>query len=108
MDFFFFLGVFCGLLLIAVYIIQIFREPINCKMPDLADGVVLFISGAAIAASIKVCYIAFDPAIPIGDERTYIVLGGVAVIWVSIQMLVKIIKIPFIKQNKKEENENSS
>jgi len=97
MDIFFLLSIFFGVALIVVYIYQTLRNPCIKKEPDLADGVVLFLSGAGVAAGIKVCYIAFDSnaCSAIGDERTYIFLVGIAVIWVSVQMIVKIIAALF-------------
>jgi hypothetical protein len=87
-DIFFLLGVFCGMVLIVIYVVQALRVK---KTPDLADGVMLLLSGATLSTGVKLCYIAFNPPTSLGDDRTYIVIGGVAVIWVSIQTIAKIL-----------------
>jgi len=91
MDIFFLLSIVFGVVLIVIYVYKTLRNPHINKEPDLADGVVLFLSGAGISAGIKVCYIAIaldsNICIAIGNERTYIFLGGIAVIWVSVQTI---------------------
>lgn len=87
-NFFFFIGVFLGVLFILIYIFTIFNIE---KIPELADAVILFLSGSAVSAGIKICYIALT-ASHSGEERSHIFIGGVAVIWVSIQTIIGIIK----------------
>jgi len=61
---------------------------------DLKHGVMLFLSTSGISAGIKVCFMALDPTLlsSLNGERTYIFLGGLAVIWVSFDMIFQIFK----------------
>lgn len=58
---------------------------------NLGDGVHLFIAGAAITVGIKVCVLALSPRIvQLADgERTYVFLGGMALVWVSVETIIK-------------------
>jgi predicted RND superfamily exporter protein len=60
------------------------------KAPDLGDGVSLFLSCNGISAGAKVGYLGLmaQPATIYSDDRIYILLGGLAVVWVSIQTIL--------------------
>lgn len=53
------------------------------------NGVTVFLAGAAISAGVKVCVLALNPALfpSNGDDRTYVFLGGLSVIWVSLETI---------------------
>jgi hypothetical protein len=51
----------------------------------------IFLTSAAIPAGLKVCVLAFEKATIVNvsdDERLYVFLGWLAVIWVSIDAIV--------------------
>ncbi len=54
--------------------------------PCLTDAVVVFLTSAGLVAGIKVCVLALNPAVLTGveNERVYVFLGGLSVIWVSV------------------------
>lgn len=62
-------------------------------MPQLAEAVVVFLSGAGIIAGVKVCRLSLLPTNlqALENERTYIFLAGLAVIWVSVDTVLRII-----------------
>jgi len=58
--------------------------------PNLAEGAVTFLSGSAICAGIKICLLAANDS-KLGVEqsdRIYVFLGGLAVVWVSIDTIL--------------------
>ena len=65
----------------------------NRPKPTLAEGLVTFLTAAALSAGVKVCVLAFDKkALIAGDsERLYVFLGGLAVIWISADAVWKIL-----------------
>ena len=62
----------------------------SMKFPQLAEGVTIFITSAAIYAGLKVCFLAFDPNILslLRNDIVYIFLGGMAVVWVSMEATI--------------------
>jgi len=52
----------------------------------LAEAVIVFLTSFGLVAGIKVCVLALNPVIltEVENERLYFFLGGLAVIWVSI------------------------
>ena len=66
------------------------------KSPDLGDAVSLFLSCNGVAAGAKVGYLGLmaKSGTLLGDDRTYILLGGLAVIWVSTQTIFRSIAFP--------------
>ena len=90
-DIFSIIGVGLGLLGIAALFIATWR--FNRPRPSLAEGLVVFLTFAAISAGIKVCLLSFDSQVKgLGDnERLYVFLGGLAVIWLSGEAIWKAI-----------------
>lgn len=74
-----------GLGLLGILALFIATWKFNRPKPRLAEGLVVFLTCAAISAGVKVCLLSFDKqVIGIGDnERLYVFLGGLAVIWIS-------------------------
>ena len=61
------------------------------QKPSLAEGLVAFLTSAAIPAGAKVCVLAFDTATIVNasdNERLYVFVGGLAVIWVSLDAVL--------------------
>lgn len=59
--------------------------------PKLSEAAVLLLSSAGFISGIKVALLAFDPAITgIDNERLYIFLGGIALMWVSIETVIRL------------------
>jgi uncharacterized membrane protein (DUF441 family) len=58
--------------------------------PNLAEGAVTFLSGAAICAGIKICLLAANgPNLGVEQsDRIYVFLGGLAVVWVSFETIM--------------------
>jgi hypothetical protein len=61
--------------------------------PDLGEGVSLFLSCNGIGAGSKVVYLGLlaPPGTMLANDRIYILLGGLAVIWVSVQSILRTI-----------------
>ena len=76
-------GITLGTVCVVIYIL------VKRKKAELSEGVVLFLACAGIAAGVKVCKIALDPALPLNGDRLYVFLGGIAVIWVSGQTILE-------------------
>ena len=78
-----------GLLGIAILFIAYTRK--KRQKPSLAEGLVVFLTSSAIPAGLKVCVLAFDKATIVNvtdNERLYIFVGGLAVIWVSVDAVL--------------------
>jgi hypothetical protein len=88
-DYFALTGVALGLgsILLLLLIAWIKKK----QFPQLSDGVVVFLSGAGIGAGIKVCKISLTPGLLQGleNERSYVFLAGLAVVWVSVESIWK-------------------
>ncbi len=78
-------GIIVGLCGIVTLFIA--RRKYQRLAPNLTDGVVVFLAGYALAAGgVKVCILSLTlPSLK--SEREYIFLGGIAVIWVSIEAI---------------------
>ena len=63
----------------------------SSQTPNLGDGVSLFLSSNGIAVGIKVAYLGLTVQL-LANNQIYILLGGLAVIWVSIETILKTIK----------------
>ena len=57
---------------------------------NLAQAVLIFLAVNGLCAGIKVCTLAMASPIlaPLGTDRTYVFLGGLAVAWVSLQTVI--------------------
>nr|VFJ47416.1 MAG: hypothetical protein BECKFW1821A_GA0114235_101622 [Candidatus Kentron sp. FW] len=87
MDYYLIGGVICGILgIVALLWISIYFAR---SKPSLAEGVVVFITAAGLSAGVKVCVLSLNPEVltEVENERIYVFLGGLAVIWVSIDTL---------------------
>jgi len=74
---------------VAVITLLVFRVTKH-KSLDLPDAIVAFLTAAGIGGGIKVCVLAFNPIlVSLGSDRLYVFIGGLAVIWVSVQALYK-------------------
>jgi hypothetical protein len=76
-------GFTLGLLLIAAYIRVATKSG---ETPDLSVGVILMLSALSVATGIKVIVLCVtaDSVEPFTEEdRIYIALGGIALLWVS-------------------------
>ena len=83
-------GIILSAISISIYFYITIRS--DQRKPQLVDAVTLFLSGNGISAGMKVCYMGlYEQQCNIGDEKLYIILGGFAVIWVSIETIYKII-----------------
>lgn len=82
-DLFSIIGICLGLLGIIALFVATWK--FNRPKPRLAEGLVIFLTCAAISAGFKVCLLSFDKQVTgMGDnERLYVFLGGLAVIWIS-------------------------
>lgn len=77
-----------GLLGILIFVAYTIKKR---KKPSLAKGLVIFLTSSAIPAGSKVCVLAFDTATIVNvsdNERLYICVGGLAVIWVSVDAVL--------------------
>jgi len=77
-------GFSLGLLLIAAYVRAAVRRD---ERPELALAIVLMLSALTIASGVKVIVLCVTAATvkPFADEdRVYIALGGIALLWVSL------------------------
>jgi len=82
-------GVTLGLVLSFLSIYLGIKKKIDS--PKLAHCVVLFLASTGVAAGFKVCILALMSAElqPLHDERLYVFLGGLAVIWASIETIAR-------------------
>ena len=118
MDYYFLIaGFIIFLCVIGVYlyscIVKLKQEP------DLGDGVSIFLSCNGIAVGVKVAYLGLLAQSGLltqsellvqslkmsANDRIYILLGGLAVIWVSIQTILKIIGNCYKEQANMNEND---
>ena len=90
-NYFLLVGVVLSTIFIFIYLYIKLRN--GGRGLSLGDAVALFLSGSGISAGIKVCYLGLYAAqnTVIGDERVYVILGGLSVIWVSIETVYKTI-----------------
>jgi hypothetical protein len=60
--------------------------------PSLADATSAFLAGGAVPQGVRVCALAVSPDLPaaLSDVALYVFLGGVSLIWVSIDVLVQV------------------
>ncbi len=86
------LGISAGVLCVLAYVLTTVRH--QTRKVLLSDGVMLFLATSGIAAGIKVCTIALNRSLltTLKEERTYIFLGGLAVIWVSVDTVIRIFR----------------
>ena len=77
-----------GTLFLTIYLILGIKQT---KKLELADCIILFLSAAGIMAGTKVCILALNSSLfsSMKDARLYVFIGGIAVIWASIQTLLK-------------------
>ena len=86
----------CGTVVMIGLFISKFIHYINSKnekwVINLSEGVVAFLTGSAIPAGIKLCVLSIDSNVfqNATNERLYIFLGGLTVIWVSIDTIWKV------------------
>lgn len=78
------LGIAVGSLgVVTLVLLSLLRQR---RAPELIDGIVTFISGLGVIGGIRVCLMSIDQRLYqiVGDDRVYIFLAGIAVLWVSI------------------------
>ena len=86
----FLMGIILSAIFISIYLYITIKS--DQRVPQLGDAVTLFLSGNGVYAGVKVCYMGlYEQQCNMGDEKLYIILGGFAVIWVSIETIYKII-----------------
>ncbi len=85
MNFYLLGGLVLGFLLVLLYVIRHRREA------KLESETPLFLSGVAIPVGVRLIYVTATAheLKPFGtEERVYIVIGGLALIWVSVQTIL--------------------
>ena len=82
-------GVIAGLLLTAVHVVNSVRVG---RSPSFETAAQLVLSGVGVGTGLKVLKICItaDTLRPFSDgDRVYILLGGFALIWISVSTIVK-------------------
>lgn len=84
-----------GLGLLGIFALFFATWKFNRPKPNLSEGLITFLTCTAFSAGIKVCILAFDKRIiGIGNnERPYVFLGGLAVIWISLEAIWKTLSV---------------
>lgn len=66
------------------------------EQPELAEGITAFLGGTGVVAGLHLCYLTSQkfPACDsiIADNRNYLFLGGMAIVWTSISQTWQIFK----------------
>ena len=90
-DIHFALGIILGLTSIAYLFYSSLKD--DRAAPTLAEGLVVLVSCVAIAVGIKICITSFKLSAPqiTNDERTFMFIGGLAVIWICIDAIWKLV-----------------
>jgi len=91
-------SIIIGVSLILLYIISIKK---NKSKGSLQEAIIIFLSANGIVAGINVCILSIDKLLPISEtDRTYVFIGGISVIWVSVTTLLKTFQDLSIKSNR--------
>lgn len=80
-----------GLLgIVALFVVAVIKKR---QRPELSDGVIAFLAAAGISSGVKVCFLSLNPNVlqSIENERAYVFLGGLAVVWVSLDTIWKLL-----------------
>lgn len=88
-NYFFYIAFLIG----AIFVI--YRFVLVKKSPLLTDVVQLFLASMAACSSARLFYLVFEGSNSLGDFHPYkdsIVLGAVAVMWVSVQTIAGLVK----------------
>nr|VFK57915.1 MAG: hypothetical protein BECKUNK1418G_GA0071005_100158 [Candidatus Kentron sp. UNK]VFK69726.1 MAG: hypothetical protein BECKUNK1418H_GA0071006_101825 [Candidatus Kentron sp. UNK] len=87
LDYYFVIGIVCGVTGIGTLVwISLYHARTK---PGLAEGMIVFLTSASLVAGIKVCVLTLNPTVltEVENERIYVFLGGLGVIWVSIDTI---------------------
>ena len=82
-------SIFLGILgIILLFIAAIIGQR---AYPSLGEGMTVFLAGAAICPGLRVCFLSvYKPSSMLNtSDNIYIFLGGLAIIWVSIETIKK-------------------
>lgn len=83
-------GFVIGVVFIVIYVVRERRSE-----PNLGTAAVLLISGIGITTGVRlmVICVTVKKLMPFGEEdRVYIFIGGLAVIWVSVEAIVRTLR----------------
>ena len=84
------LGIILGAILVVGYLIA--AKASKKGAPELSDGIVLFLCAVGVVAGIRVCYASVWPGVlpeTLSAEKTHFFIGGLSVVWVSVQAILK-------------------
>jgi len=89
-DAYTFSGIILGVVLILSFVVM--RLTTQGDTPQLADAVGLFLSCLAIALGARLCWmsVAENALVAVQNERPYIFLAGIAIIWVSVATIHRV------------------
>jgi len=89
-------GVIVGSILIVTRIVTSMRTNSTQKPLSLSDAMAIIFSCVAIGTAIQLGVISFQSGeVKIdGTQKLYIFIGGLALLWVSVESVVKIFKPP--------------
>ena len=67
------------------------------RRPELASCMALILAAFGIMMGVKVCLLALDASFPVmhANERLYVFMGGVAVVWTALEAIVTHLPIPW-------------
>ena len=86
-------GVILGSVLVGLYLFASLRRK---NTPNLRDAAVLFLASCGASAGVKLCVMSVSSAslAALNEERAYIFLGGLAVVWISSETIIRVFKAP--------------
>lgn len=63
------------------------------KMPQLTDAVSIFIAALGVVGGFRLCIISMEPKLfeLVRGDRSYVFLAGISVVWVSAEMIWRLI-----------------
>ena len=65
------------------------RTLFDKEVVTLSEGVIAFLAGAGIVTGVRVCAIGLQLIAPTAGDAPYLFLGGLAVVWVSVETIVR-------------------
>lgn len=87
-------SIIIGLIVAGVYA---FSQARIKRFPKLTNMVVLFMSSGGVTAGVKMCFLAYSSTILniFIEDSLYIFIGGIAVVYVSIQAILQVFGVEF-------------
>ena len=81
-------SILLGFIFLLIYIFNCLRLGYD---PFLSNAIIDYLAGCILVSGIKLCILALSCPIssPLCQERKIIFLGGLVVVWISIQTLIK-------------------